>query len=170
MRDQDKADLEKEMTKKILFICHGNICRSPMAEFITKKIVKDLGKENEYEIASAATTEDAIISGIGHDIDVRSQRVMNEHGIPFNHRQARKMVKSDYEKYDYIIGMDEENFFDMNHISAGDPERKEYKLLSFAGSMMDVDDPWYTGDFEAAYQDIYQGCEALIKKIEMSDK
>ena len=158
------------MTKKILFICHGNICRSPMAEFITKKIVKDLGKENEYEIASAATTEDAIISGIGHDIDVRSQRVMNEHGIPFNHRQARKMVKSDYEKYDHIIGMDEENFFDMNHISAGDPERKEYKLLSFAGSMMDVDDPWYTGDFEAAYQDIYRGCEALIKKIEMSDK
>ena len=158
------------MTKKILFICHGNICRSPMAEFITKKIVKDLGKENEYEIASAATTEDAIISGIGHDIDVRSQRVMNEHGIPFNHRQARKMVKSDYEKYDYIIGMDEENFFDMNHISAGDPERKEYKLLSFAGSMMDVDDPWYTGDFEAAYQDIYRGREALIKKIEMSDK
>ncbi len=158
------------MTKKILFICHGNICRSPMAEFITKKIVKDLGKENEYEIASAATTEDAIISGIGHDIDVRSQRVMNEHGIPFNHRQAGKMVKSDYEKYDYIIGMDEENFFDMNHISAGDPERKEYKLLSFAGSMMDVDDPWYTGDFEAAYQDIYRGCEALIKKIEMSDK
>lgn len=158
------------MTKKILFICHGNICRSPMAEFITKKIVKDLGKENEYEIASAATTEDAIISGIGHDIDVRSQRVMNEHGIPFNHRQARKMVKSDYEKYDYIIGMDEENFFDMNHISAGDTERKEYKLLSFAGSMMDVDDPWYTGDFEAAYQDIYRGCEALIKKIEMSDK
>ena len=158
------------MTKKILFICHGNICRSPMAEFITKKIVKDLGKENEYEIASAATTEDAIISGIGHDIDVRSQRVMNEHGIPFNHRQARKMVKRDYEKYDYIIGMDEENFFDMNHISAGDPERKEYKLLSFAGSMMDVDDPWYTGDFEAAYQDIYRGCEALIKKIEMSDK
>lgn len=158
------------MTKKILFICHGNICRSPMAEFITKKIVKDLGKENEYEIASAATTEDAIISGIGHDIDVRSQRVMNEHGIPFNHRQARKMVKSDYEKYDYIIGMDEENFFDMNHISAGDPERKEYKLLSFASSMMDVDDPWYTGDFEAAYQDIYRGCEALIKKIEMSDK
>ena len=158
------------MTKKILFICHGNICRSPMAEFITKKIVKDLGKENEYEIASAATTEDAIISGIGHDIDVRSQRVMNEHGIPFNHRQARKMVKSDYEKYDYIIGMDVENFFDMNHISAGDPERKEYKLLSFVGSMMDVDDPWYTGDFEAAYQDIYRGCEALIKKIEMSDK
>ena len=158
------------MTKKILFICHGNICRSPMAEFITKKIVKDLGKENEYEIASAATTEDAIISGIGHDIDVRSQRVMNEHEIPFDHRQARKMVKSDYEKYDYIIGMDEENFFDMNHISAGDPDRKEYKLLSFAGSMMDVDDPWYTGDFEAAYQDIYRGCEALIKKIEMSDK
>ena len=157
------------MTKKILFICHGNICRSPMAEFITKKIVKDLGKENEYEIASAATTEDAIISGIGHDIDVRSQRVMNEHGIPFNHRQARKMVKSDYEKYDYIIGMDEENFFDMNHISAGDPDRKEYKLLSFAGSMMDVDDPWYTGDFEAAYQESYRGCEALIKKIEMSD-
>lgn len=157
------------MTKKILFICHGNICRSPMAEFITKKIVKDLGKENEYEIASAATTEDAIINGIGHDIDVRSQRVMNEHGIPFNHRQARKMVKSDYEKYDYIIGMDEENFFDMNHISAGDPDRKEYKLLSFAGSMMDVDDPWYTRDFEGAYQDIYRGCEALIKKIEMSD-
>ena len=158
------------MTKKILFICHGNICRSPMAEFITKKIVKDLGKENEYEIASAATTEDAIISGIGHDIDVRSQRVMNEHGIPFNHRQDRKMVKSDYEKYDYIIGMDEENFFDMNHISAGDPERKEYKLLSFAGSMMDVDDPWYTGVFEAAYQDIYRVFESLIKKIEMSDK
>lgn len=157
------------MTKKILFVCHGNICRSPMAEFVTKKIVKDLGKESEYEIASAATTEDAIIGGIGRDIDVRSQRVMNEHGIPFTHRQAKKMVKSDYAKYDYIVGMDEENFFDMNHISAGDPERKEYKLLSFTGSMMDVDDPWYTGDFEAAYQDIYRGCEALINKIEKSE-
>ena len=95
---------------------------------------------------------------------------MNEHDIPFNHRHARKMVKSDYGKYDYIVGMDEENFFDMNHISAGDPERKEYKLLSFTGSMMDVDDPWYTGDFEAAYQDIYRGCEALINKIEKSGK
>ena len=158
------------MTKKILFVCHGNICRSPMAEYITKKIVKDLGNEDEYEIASAATTKDAIIGGVGHDIDVRSQRVMNEHGIPFNHRQARKMVKSDYAKYDYIVGMDEENFFDMNHISAGDPERKEYKLLSFTGSMMDVDDPWYTADFEAAYQDIYRGCEALINKVEKSGK
>ena len=152
------------MTKKILFVCHGNICRSPMAEFVTKKIVKNLGKESEYEIASAATTEDAIIGGIGRDIDVRSQRVMNEHGIPFTHRQAKKMVKSDYAKYDYIVGMD-----DMNHISAGDPERKEYKLLSFTGSMMDVDDPWYTGDFEAAYQDICRGCEALINKIEKSE-
>ena len=137
--------------------------------FRSKKIVKKLGKESEYEIASAATTEDAIIGGIGRDIDVRSQRVMNEHGIPFTHRQAKKMVKSDYAKYDYIVGMDEENFFDMNHISAGDPERKEYKLLSFTGSMMDVDDPWYTGDFEAAYQDICRGCEALINKIEKSE-
>jgi Protein-tyrosine-phosphatase len=140
-----------------------------MAEFVTKKIVKNLGKESEYEIASAATTEDAIIGGIGRDIDLRSQRVMNEHGIPFTHRQAKKMVKSDYAKYDYIVGMDEENFFDMNHISSGDPERKEYKLLSFTGSMMDVDDPWYTGDFEAAYQDICRGCEALINKIEKSE-
>ena len=150
------------MTKNIIFVCHGNICRSPMAEFIMKDIVNKASKGDQYQIDSAAATQDAI----GHNIDSRAQRALSEHNIPFANHFARQLTREDYQKYDYLIALDEENFFDINRICGGDPEHKEYKLLYFAGSYDDVDDPWYTGDFEKAYQDIYRGCQALFEKTE----
>ena len=153
--------------KKVLFVCHGNICRSPMAQFIMQDIVNKNGQQEEYLIDSAATTTDEIApSGIGNSMDNRAQRILDKHHIPFGNHFARLMKKEDYQKYDYLIGMDEENFYDMNRISSGDPKLKEKKLLFYADSMADVDDPWYTGDFETAYQDIKRGCEALYNKIE----
>lgn len=156
--------------KKVLFVCHGNICRSPMAQFIMQDIVNKNGQQAEYLIDSAATTTDEIApSGMGNPMDNRAQRILDKHQIPFKNHFARLMKKEDYQKYDYLIGMDEENFYDMNRISSGDPELKEKKLLFYADSMADVDDPWYTGDFETAYQEIKRGCQALYNKIENSE-
>lgn len=153
--------------KKILFVCHGNICRSPMAQFIMENIVNKNEKGDQYIIDSAAATNDEIgASGIGHAMDNRASRVLDKHNIPFKNHFARLMTKEDYQNFDYLIGMDEENLYDMNRISGGDPQLKEKKLLFYADSMADVDDPWYTGDFETAYQEITKGCQALYDKIE----
>lgn len=147
--------------KKIVFVCHGNICRSPMAEFIMKEIVKGAGKEEEYEISSRAATKDAI----GLEMDTRAKRILEKHNVPFSRHRAKLLKKEDYQHYDYLIGMDEENFFDMNRITGGDPDKKETKLLNFVSSWNDIDDPWYTGDFEKAYQEITKGCKGLFKKL-----
>ena len=148
--------------KKILFVCHGNICRSPMAEFVLKDLVKQKGLTNQFEIASAAATTDAL----GQDMDPRTKRILTEKKIPYTSRAARKMTAEDYQTYDYLICMDEENFLDMNQITGGDPDHKEYKLLQFCDSYRDIDDPWYTNDFETAYQDIKRGCEGLVTKLQ----
>ncbi|MGQ5709241.1 low molecular weight protein-tyrosine-phosphatase [Lactobacillus sp. PSON] len=149
---------------KILFVCHGNICRSPMAEFVMKNL---LLKENikDVEVDSKAATSDAIHNGIGMPMDVRTRRVLDKNQIPYTAHQASLMTKDDYNKYDYLICMDEENFMDMNRISGGDPERKEYKLLHFIGKNDDIDDPWYTGDFDESYREIMAGCKGLLKEI-----
>ena len=148
--------------KKILFVCHGNICRSPMAEAVMQYLLKENNLADQYTAESKATTQDAL----GYGIDARAQRELVAKHIPYDRgHRASQMTRSDYDNYEYLICMDEENFADMNRITGGDPEHKEHKILEFAGSYADVDDPWYTNDFETAYNEIYRGCEGLIKKL-----
>lgn len=151
---------------KILFICHGNICRSPMAEYIMKDLVDKEGLGNEFFIDSAAATNDAV----GMAMDTRTVRELDLQGIKHDNHLARKITENDYRKFDYLISMDEENFMDVNRITSGDPEHKEYKLMYFTGSYRDIDDPWYTNDFKTAFNDIEQGCQALLDNIQKQDK
>lgn len=151
--------------QKILFLCHGNICRSPMAEFIMKQLLAEAGKADQVEVASAAVTGDEIIGGVGNPMDPRAQRELAKNGVLFSQHRARLLSREDYDKYDYLIAMDSENFMAMNQICGGDPERKQYKLLQFAGSYADIDDPWYTNDFDLAFQEISRGCRGLLDQL-----
>ena len=146
---------------KVLFVCHGNICRSPMAEFVLKDMVKKAGLEDRFRIDSVAATREEI----GNDMYPPAKRKLREKGIPFTPRAARLLVRADYDRFDYLIGMDEENLDDMLRICGGDPEKKISLLLEWAGLSRDVADPWYTGNFEATYQDLIVGCTAFLNKL-----
>ncbi len=146
---------------KVLFVCHGNICRSPMAEFVLKDMVKKAGLADQFEIASAATSTEEI----GNPVHRGTRNKLRQVGISVDGKRAVQLQKSDYGKYDYLIGMDEWNIRNMLRILGGDPEGKVHKMLEFAGSARDVADPWYTGDFEATYRDVVDGCEGLIKVL-----
>lgn len=146
---------------KVLFICHGNICRSPMAEFVFKDMVNKRGIAEHFEIASAATS----MEEIGNDIHYGTRGILQEHRIPFCRRRARQITRKDYDYYDYLIGMDTANIRNMNRTFGGDPDNKIYKLLAFAGIGRDVADPWYTGDFDITYRDVRQGLEAFLKEL-----
>ena len=150
---------------KVLFICHGNICRSPMAEFILKDMLHGSSVEGKVFVASKATHTDEIWNGRGNDIYPPAKKVLSSHGIPFEKREATLLEISDYDEYDMLIGMDRENSFVMNRMFPGDRKNKIYKLMSFAGKNDDVSDPWYTRDFERAYNDIYSGCLGLIEYL-----
>ena len=142
----------------ILFVCHGNICRSPMAEFIMKALIRKAGCEKAITVDSvAATTEE-----IGNDMYPPAKRMLAKKGIPFSPRRARLITASDYARADYILCMDEENLADLARLTCGDPEKKVSLLLSWAGRRAEVADPWYTGNFEETYEDILEGCEALL--------
>ena len=149
--------------KKIMFVCHGNICRSPMAEFIMKSIVREAGKEDNYFIVSAATHTDEICSGRGSPIYPPAREQLVKHSIPFGDKHATLLKCSDYNDYDLFVGMDDENIRSINRIFGGDPAYKIHKLLSFSGDDDNVSDPWYTRDFDRAFSDIYRGCAALFK-------
>ena len=146
---------------KILFVCHGNICRSPMAEYIMKDLVKKAGREQEFMIASAATS----MEEYGNPIYPPAKRILREHGIMEDGHRARRMERADYQKYDYLIAMEQYNIKNMMRILGGDPEGKIFRLLDFTEHPADIDDPWYTDDFETAYREIDQGCRALLAHL-----
>ena len=147
---------------KILFICHGNICRSPAAEMIARKLARDAGLEDRFVFSSAAATAEEI----GNDIYPPMKRVLLGHGIPCPPRAARLTVRGDYDRFDHLIGMDEENLRDMLRICQGDPQGKLSRMMDWAGFPgRAVSDPWYTRDFERAYRDILLGCEGMIKTL-----
>lgn len=151
--------MEKQI--RILFVCHGNICRSPMAEFILREKAKELELEDTVIVASAATSEEEL----GNPVDPRAAAILHAHGIDCAEKRARQMCKCDYDAYDYLIGMDRMNVANMGRIAGGDPCGKMCRLLDFATNPRDIADPWYTGDFNAAFADICEGCTALLKRL-----
>ena len=142
-------------------MCHGNICRSPMAEFILREKAKELGLEDTVIVASAATSQEEL----GNPVDPRAAAILHAHGIDCAEKRARQMCKCDYDAYDYLIGMDRMNVANMRRIAGGDPCGKMCRLLDFAANPRDIADPWYTGDFNAAFADICEGCTALLKRL-----
>ncbi len=143
---------------KILFICHGNICRSTMAESVMTHIVTQKHLQQQFQIASAATSREEIGNSPHYGTVAKLRAV----GIPVIPHRAVQMTRDDYRKYDYLIGMDRMNIRNMQRIAGGDPEHKIFKLLDFGNSPRDIADPWYTGNFDETYDDILEGCEALL--------
>lgn len=146
---------------KILFICHGNICRSPMAEFVMKDLVRKAGLADQFEIASAATSTEEI----GNPVHRGTREKLRSVGISTAGKTARQMARSDQPLYDLFIGMDNWNISNMRRILGGDPEGKVHKLLEFAGRDEEVADPWYTGDFDRTYEDVLEGCQGLLRYL-----
>lgn len=147
--------------KKILFLCHGNICRSPMAEFIFQDLARQAGLERRFAVASAATSREEI----GNDMYPPAKKCLRGHGVPFSPRAARQVTPQDYDDYDLLIIMDDLNRRNLERILPRDPAGKVRTLLSFTGRDAVIPDPWYTDDFESAYRDIRRGCEALLASL-----
>lgn len=144
---------------KIMFVCHGNICRSPLAEFVMKDLVKKAGREKDFYIASAATS----FEETGNPVYPPIIELMRRHGVPFTERRAVRLNSDDYGKYDLFVIMDKNNDRNIRRIFADDPQGKIKMLLSFTGECRDVADPWYYGNFEQTYSDVLAGCTAMIK-------
>ena len=151
--------------KKIMFVCHGTICRSPMAEFIFKDMVKKSGRENDFFIASSATSTEEIWGGIGNPVYPPARAELAKHGISAEGKRAVQLKKEDYDKYDLFIGMDSANIRNMYRILGGDPDGKIHKLKDYSGRGGDVSDPWYSDRFDIAFSDIYEGCLALFNML-----
>ena len=146
---------------KILFVCHGNICRSPMAEFVMKDLVRKAGRDEQFIIASKAARRDEL----GNDTHYGTKAKLRQMGVPFEKRKATLLSKSDYDAYDYLIAMDRENISDMLRQFGGDPDKKIHMLLEFAGLKREVADPWYTGNFDETYEDVLLGCKGLMRML-----
>ena len=146
---------------KILFVCHGNICRSPMAEFVMKDLMRKAGREEQFIIDSKAARRDEL----GHDTHYGTKAKLRQMGVPFEKRKATLLLKSDYDAYDHLIAMDRENVSDMLRLFGGDPDKKIHMLLEFAGLKREVADPWYTGNFDETYEDVLMGCQGLMRML-----
>lgn len=147
---------------KVLFVCHGNICRSPMAEFIFKDMVKKQNIADDFYISSAATSTEEIWNGVGNPVYPPAREELAKHGISCAGKRAVQITKSDYDKYDYILGMDSWNMRNMMRILKKDPQGKVKLLLDYSSNPRDIADPWYTGNFDVTYADIVEGCEAFL--------
>ena len=144
---------------RVLFVCLGNICRSPMAEFIMKSIISERGLSDRFYIASAATSTEEIWNGVGNPVYPPAKRELAKHGISCEGKRAVQITKADYGKYDYILGMEERNIRNILRIVGKDPEHKVKLLLDYSDHPRDIADPWYTGNFESTYRDVVEGCE-----------
>ena len=150
---------------RIMFVCHGNICRSPMAEFIFKKMISDAGRQDDFFVSSCATSTEEIWNGVGNPVYPPARRELMKHGITCDGKTAVLLKKSDYDKYDLFVCMDERNLLGMRRILGADPEGKIRKLMSYTERGGDVGDPWYSGRFDVAYADIYDGCVGLFEEL-----
>ena len=146
---------------RVLFVCHGNICRSPMAEFVMKDLAKKAGMEDEFQIASAATSAEEL----GNPVYPPARRILAQHGISCAGKTARQLTRADYGRYDLLIGMDGANLRNMQRLFGGDPDGKISLLMDHTGVSRDVADPWYTGDFQATWDDVTAGCKALMEEL-----
>ena len=146
----------------LLFVCHGNICRSPMAECIMKDLVNKAGLSHQISVSSAALTTEEI----GHDMYPPARRMLTAMGIPFTPRRARLMSRTDYTAADLVLAMDEENLYHLRRLIGDDEEGKIHLLMEYAGEKREVADPWYTGNFRKTYDDIRRGCEGLLQALE----
>ncbi len=146
---------------RILFICHGNICRSPMAEFIMNDLVVRAGREKEFHVASAATSTEEI----GNPVYPPARRKLAEHGIGCQGKRARQLERKDYEEYDLLIGMDRANLRNIQRICGGDPRGKVHLMMDYTHRPGEVADPWYTGDFDATWRDLEEGCRGLLAAL-----
>ncbi len=146
---------------KILFVCLGNICRSPMAEFVFKYLINEKGMTNKFIIDSAATSNEEVRNSIHYG----TRQKLQQEEIPFSEHKARQIIKQDYQNYDYIIGMETSNIRNIKRIVGEDYENKIYRLLDFSKNPRDIADPWYTGNFDITYNDILEGCKSLLKFI-----
>lgn len=146
---------------KVLFVCLGNICRSPMAEYVLKSMVKKKGLEKEFYIDSAATSTEEI----GNPVHGGTRRILSQKNIACGDHVARRIEKLDYKKFDYIIGMEEQNVRNIKRIVGEDTENKIYRLLDFSAHPRDIADPWYTGDFEKTYEDVVEGLEGFLENL-----
>ena len=156
---------------KILFVCHGNICRSPISEFVLKDKAARLGLSDQFYIASAATSTEEILNGIGNPVYPPARKELEKHGISCERKRAVQLKKSDYNDYDFLIGMDEQNIRNMERITGHSRrEGKIFLLLEFAGSSASIRDPWYTGRFDETYADVERGCDGLLSYLLHGDE
>ena len=146
---------------KLLFVCHGNICRSPMAEFVMKDLVRKAELESQFHIESAATSTDAI----GYPVYSPARHKLAEHGISCAGKTARQLTRADYDKYDLLIGMDQANLRNMRRICGGDPDGKIHLLMEYTDRPGEVADPWYTDAFETTWRDVLEGCQGLLSRL-----
>ncbi len=146
---------------KILFVCHGNICRSTMAEYVMKHLVKQAGLEREFFIDSAATSTEEI----GNGVHPGTRHKLAQMGVPCGDHRARQMTRADYGRFDLLVGMDNANIRNMTRIAGGDPEGKLRLMLDYTNRPGEVADPWYTGDFDATWTDVYEGCTGLLRRL-----